>query len=54
MAPAKKGTKDLELLKRELELDEHRISLEDLYRRMKCDPVKVSFDVTSFLFFIET
>ncbi|XP_046450818.1 sodium/potassium-transporting ATPase subunit alpha-B-like [Daphnia pulex] len=40
MAPAKKGTKDLELLKRELELDEHRIPLEDLYRRMKCDPVK--------------
>lgn len=41
MAPSKKGNKDLELLKRELELDEHRIPLEDLYRRMKCDPIKV-------------
>jgi sodium/potassium-transporting ATPase subunit alpha len=32
----------MEDLKRELELDEHRIPVEDLYRRMKCDPVKVN------------
>ena len=41
MAPTKKGKTNMEDLKRELELDEHRIPVEDLYRRMKCDPVKV-------------
>ncbi|XP_057376571.1 sodium/potassium-transporting ATPase subunit alpha-B-like isoform X2 [Daphnia carinata] len=43
MAPTdskKKGKTNLDDLKRELELDEHRISAEDLYRRMKCDPIK--------------
>ncbi len=38
----KKIKGNLEDLKRELELDEHRIPLEDLYRFMKCDPVKVT------------
>ncbi|XP_046450817.1 sodium/potassium-transporting ATPase subunit alpha-B-like [Daphnia pulex] len=36
----KKIKGNLDDLKRELELDEHRIPVEDLYRRMKCDPVK--------------
>lgn len=43
MAPKdskKKGKTNLDDLKRELELDEHRIPVEDLYRRMKCDPIK--------------
>jgi hypothetical protein len=39
----KKIKGNLDDLKRELELDEHRIPVEDLYRRMKCDPVKVSY-----------
>lgn len=45
MAPKdskKKGKTNLDDLKRELELDEHRIPVEDLYRRMKCDPIKVN------------
>lgn len=37
----KKIKGNLDDLKRELELDEHRIPVEDLYRLMKCDPVKV-------------
>ncbi len=36
-----KSKGNLDDLKRELELDEHRIPVEDLYRRLKCDPVKV-------------
>nr|CAH0110867.1 unnamed protein product [Daphnia galeata] len=35
-----KSKGNLDDLKRELELDEHRIPVEDLYRRLKCDPVK--------------
>ena len=42
MAPKKeKGQRDLNELKRELDLDEHKITLSDLYRRFKCDPTKV-------------
>lgn len=48
MAPkSKKGQRDLNELKRELELDEHRVPLDDLYRRMKCDPVKVRNELFS-------
>lgn len=36
----KKG-KDLKDLKRELDLDEHKIKIEDLYRRYGTDPKKV-------------
>ena len=41
MTSTSKGQTNLEDLKRELELDEHCIPVEDLYSRMKCDPVKV-------------
>ncbi|KAK4026766.1 hypothetical protein OUZ56_015793 [Daphnia magna] len=40
MAPKSKKVKNLDNLKRELEMDEHRISVEDLCRRLKCDPIK--------------
>ena len=43
MAPIKKkGKKDLGELKKELELDEHKISVDDLYRRYGSDPKKVN------------
>lgn len=38
---SKKGKRDLNELKRELELDEHRVTIDVLYRRLNCDPVKV-------------
>ncbi len=45
MAPnkedAKNGKRDLNELKRELELDEHKVPIDALYRRLNCDPVKV-------------
>lgn len=41
MTPFRKGKTNLNELKRELEVDEHRIPVQDLYRRMKCDPLKV-------------
>jgi len=36
--PAKKGEKDLDGLKQELELDEHKISQEDLFQRLNVNP----------------
>ncbi len=39
----KKVKGNLDDLKRELELDEHRIPVQDLYRLMKCDPIKVIY-----------
>lgn len=43
MAPKyfRKRKRDIDELKREVELDEHRIPIHELYSRMKCDPVKV-------------
>ena len=43
MAPnaQKRAKRDLNELKRELELDEHRIPIADLYRRLKCNSVTV-------------
>ena len=38
---SKKG-KDMDDLKRELELTEHKIPIEDLYKRLKSDPTRVS------------
>lgn len=46
----KKGKKDLDDLKRELELDEHRVPLDDLFRRLKCDPNKVIWIFENFFF----
>ncbi|XP_046640615.1 sodium/potassium-transporting ATPase subunit alpha-B-like [Daphnia pulicaria] len=40
MTPFRKGKTNLNELKREIEVDEHRIPVQDLYRRMKCDPLK--------------
>ncbi|XP_057376626.1 sodium/potassium-transporting ATPase subunit alpha-B-like [Daphnia carinata] len=40
MAPKPKKIKNLNNLKKELEMDEHRLSVEDLCRRLKCDPIK--------------
>jgi sodium/potassium-transporting ATPase subunit alpha len=37
----KKGKKDLSELKRELELDEHKVPIDELYRRYCSDPKKV-------------
>ena len=37
----KKKGKDLSELKRELELDEHRVPIDELYRRYCSDPKKV-------------
>lgn len=49
MAPAhqrnggkKKKGKEMDELKRELELDEHKVPIQELYRRYGCDPSKVS------------
>jgi sodium/potassium-transporting ATPase subunit alpha len=39
----RKSKGNLDELKRELELDEHRIPVEELYRRLKCDPIKVIY-----------
>ena len=39
--PPKKGEKDMDDLKQELEMDEHRITFEELYARYKTDPDKV-------------
>lgn len=36
-----KGEKDMDDLKQELEMDEHKISIEELYARYKTDPDKV-------------
>lgn len=38
----KKKEDDLEDLKQELEMDEHRIPIEELYDRLGVDPTKVS------------
>nr|CAH0108268.1 unnamed protein product [Daphnia galeata] len=40
MTSTYKGQTNLDDLKRELELDEHCVPVEDLYSRMKCDSVK--------------
>ncbi len=45
----KKGKKDLSELKRELELDEHRVPIDELYRRYCSDPKKVPFTPVVFL-----
>ncbi|CAF4828093.1 unnamed protein product, partial [Rotaria socialis] len=36
--PAKKNEHDLDDLKRELEIDDHKVSAEELYRRYDSDP----------------
>jgi sodium/potassium-transporting ATPase subunit alpha len=38
MAPAKKKEKDLDNLKQELEIDDHKIPLEELFRRLHSNP----------------
>ena len=40
-AAPKKGEKDMNDLKQELEMDEHSIPLEELYARHETDPDKV-------------
>lgn len=57
MAPkkgSKKGPRNLDDLKREVELDEHRIPIEDLYRRLKSDPIKVKLSNFNRLLCFET
>ena len=39
--PKKGGEKDMDDLKQELEMDEHKITFEELYARYKTDPEKV-------------
>lgn len=44
MAPKdkkKKKEKDMDELKRELEMDQHRVAIEELYKRYGSDPNKV-------------
>jgi len=38
----KKAKKDMDDLKRELEMDEHRVPIEELYKRLGTDPEKVT------------
>lgn len=41
----KKGKKDMDDLKRELEMNEHRMPLEELINKYQTDPVKVSINL---------
>lgn len=38
----RKTKRDLDYLKQELDLYEHRIPIENLFRQFDCDPVKVN------------
>jgi sodium/potassium-transporting ATPase subunit alpha len=41
-AAGKKTGKDLDALKQELEIDVHKVQIEELYRRFTTDPDRVS------------
>lgn len=48
----KKGQKDMEELKQELTMDEHKIPITELYSRLNTDPTTVS-DVTFAQYFVK-
>lgn len=49
----KKGDRDLDDLKQELELDEHKVPIEELYQRLQTNPDTVSSgNITFFIFFL--
>ncbi len=54
MAPKdkKKKGKNLDELKRELEMDQHRVAIEELYKRYNSDPNKVTHIFQSILLLI--